>query len=86
MAVLFGSLIGFERQWLQRMAGLRTNSLVAVGFVVFSAMGSDHRRAPERRGGVEAGHIDPFTQDHAPLRESRRAAIRVGLLSPETQP
>src|SRR5580700_7001848 len=27
--------------------------------------GSDHRRAPERRGGVEAGHIDPLTQDHA---------------------
>ena len=41
VAVLFGSLIGFERQWLQRMAGLRTNSLVAVGaagFVVFSTM------------------------------------------------
>ena len=41
VAVLFGSLIGFERQWLQRMAGLRTNSLVAVGaagFVIFSTM------------------------------------------------
>src|SRR5580693_740702 len=41
VAMLFGGLIGFERQWLQRMAGLRTNSLVAVGaagFVVFSMM------------------------------------------------
>jgi putative Mg2+ transporter-C (MgtC) family protein len=41
VAVLFGGLIGFERQWRQRMAGLRTNSLVAVGaagFVVFSMM------------------------------------------------
>lgn len=41
VAVLFGGLIGFERQWRQRMAGLRTNSLVAVGaagFVVFSTM------------------------------------------------
>ena len=38
-ALLLGSLIGFERQWRQRMAGLRTNALVAIGasgFVVFS--------------------------------------------------
>src|SRR5690349_21646154 len=36
VAVLFGSLIGFERQWLQRMAGLRTNSLVVVGAAGFA--------------------------------------------------
>ena len=39
VAMLFGGLIGFERQWRQRMAGLRTNSLVAIGaagFVVLS--------------------------------------------------
>jgi len=38
IALLFGALIGFERQWHQRMAGLRTNALVslgAAGFVVF---------------------------------------------------
>src|SRR6202045_5401773 len=38
-ALLFGAIIGFERQWRQRMAGLRTNALVSVGaagFVVFS--------------------------------------------------
>ena len=38
-ALVFGSLIGFERQWRQRMAGLRTNALVAIGaagFVIFS--------------------------------------------------
>jgi len=41
LAVLLGSAIGFERQWHQKMAGLRTNALVALGscgFVVFSAM------------------------------------------------
>jgi putative Mg2+ transporter-C (MgtC) family protein len=41
LAVLLGSGIGFERQWHQKMAGLRTNALVALGscgFVVFSAM------------------------------------------------
>ena len=41
LAVLLGSAIGFERQWHQKMAGLRTNALVALGacgFVVFSDM------------------------------------------------
>lgn len=38
-ALLLGALIGFERQWRQRMAGLRTNVLVALGaasYTVFS--------------------------------------------------
>jgi putative Mg2+ transporter-C (MgtC) family protein len=41
LALLLGSAIGFERQWHQRMAGLRTNALVALGaasFVAFGAM------------------------------------------------
>ena len=40
-ALLLGCVIGFERQWNQKMAGLRTNALVALGaagFVVFSAL------------------------------------------------
>ena len=40
VALLLGGIIGFERQWRQRMAGLRTNALVSIGaagFVVFSA-------------------------------------------------
>ena len=40
-AVILGSLIGFERQWRQRLAGLRTNTLVALGaatFVVFAGL------------------------------------------------
>src|ERR1700736_4047505 len=40
-ALLMGAVIGFERQWRQRMAGLRTNALVSIGaagFVVFSTM------------------------------------------------
>lgn len=37
LAVAFslGSIIGFERQWRQRLAGLRTNTLVAVGAAIF---------------------------------------------------
>jgi putative Mg2+ transporter-C (MgtC) family protein len=41
LALVLGSAIGIERQWRQKMAGLRTNALVALGssgFVVFSAM------------------------------------------------
>ncbi|HYB08962.1 MAG TPA: MgtC/SapB family protein [Alphaproteobacteria bacterium] len=41
VALMLGSIIGFERQWRQRMAGLRTNALVAIGaasFVIFSGM------------------------------------------------
>ncbi len=41
VALLLGSMIGFERQWHQKMAGLRTNALVALGacgFVVFSGL------------------------------------------------
>src|SRR6266404_5373885 len=41
VALLLGCVIGFERQWHQKMAGLRTNALVALGscgFVVCSAM------------------------------------------------
>ena len=35
VAFLLGSLIGLERQWRQRMAGLRTNTLVCVGAALF---------------------------------------------------
>src|ERR1700751_3687098 len=41
LALALGSVIGFQRQWNRKMAGLRTNALVALGscgFVVFSAM------------------------------------------------
>lgn len=40
-AFLLGGIIGFERQWRQRLAGLRTNTLVALGaasFVVFAGL------------------------------------------------
>lgn len=47
-AFLLGTLIGFERQWRQRTAGLRTNVLVAVGAAAFADMGL-------RLRGVEGG-------------------------------
>jgi putative Mg2+ transporter-C (MgtC) family protein len=44
VAVLLGGAIGFERQWRQRLAGLRTNTLVSLGaaiFVVFESQFTD---------------------------------------------
>jgi putative Mg2+ transporter-C (MgtC) family protein len=38
IAFLLGIAIGVERQWRQRMAGLRTNALVAVGAALFSSL------------------------------------------------
>ncbi|MBF4991883.1 MULTISPECIES: MgtC/SapB family protein [unclassified Methylophilus] len=40
MAFICGSVIGFERQFRQRTAGLRTNVLVAVGAAIFVDMGN----------------------------------------------
>jgi putative Mg2+ transporter-C (MgtC) family protein len=38
-ALLLGGAIGLERQWRQRMTGLRTNGLVAAGAAMFIMMG-----------------------------------------------
>jgi len=49
-AVLGGALIGFERQWRSRGAGLRTNTLVAAGaamFVLIAQM-TPHESSPTR--------------------------------------
>lgn len=41
LAMILGMCIGFERQWRQRMAGLRTNTLVAVGAAIFMLMANE---------------------------------------------
>src|SRR3984893_16151016 len=58
-ATLLGASIGFERQWRQRMAGLRTNTLVAIGaasFVIFAGLfpseGSPTRVAAQVVSGI----------------------------------
>jgi putative Mg2+ transporter-C (MgtC) family protein len=38
VALVLGALIGVERQWRQRMAGLRTNALVALGAALFELL------------------------------------------------
>lgn len=39
-AALLGALIGLERQWRARAAGIRTNTLVALGAALFAIMGA----------------------------------------------
>lgn len=38
LAAGLGALIGIEREWNQKSAGLRTNTLIAVGSAVFTIM------------------------------------------------
>ncbi|WP_233279128.1 MgtC/SapB family protein [Microterricola pindariensis] len=38
--LMFGAVIGLERQWRSRLAGIRTNALVAAGSALFVVMGA----------------------------------------------
>lgn len=51
-AMLLGALIGAERQWRQRMAGLRTNALVATGAAIFIL--SSMSTSPDSPGRIAA--------------------------------
>ena len=47
LAVVLGALVGAERQWRQRMAGLRTNALVAAGAAMFVMLSALSARLPD---------------------------------------
>ena len=47
-----GALIGIERQWQARRAGLRTNALVATGATLFVLYAVGHQRQQPHQGGV----------------------------------
>jgi putative Mg2+ transporter-C (MgtC) family protein len=57
-ALILGALIGAERQWRQRMAGLRTNALVSAGaamFVMVSALAAHQDESFRIAGQVVSG-------------------------------
>jgi uncharacterized membrane protein YhiD involved in acid resistance len=54
-ALLLGAIVGLERQWRQRMAGTRTNALVAAGASAFVMAGSLLVDDPSATGRVEPG-------------------------------
>jgi putative Mg2+ transporter-C (MgtC) family protein len=41
IAIVAGGLVGFERQWHHKAAGLRTNTLVATGSAIFTLLSLD---------------------------------------------
>lgn len=59
LSLLFGALIGVERQWRSRMAGLRTNALVALGAALFELLALLLAASPTAR--LEHGAVD-FTR------------------------
>lgn len=59
VALVLGGLIGAERQWRSRMAGLRTNALVALGAALFELLALLLARSPT--AGIEHGAVD-FTR------------------------
>ena len=50
LALLLGSLIGAEREWRHKLAGLKTNALVCVGSALFTCIGYQ---------ASSMGHADP---------------------------
>ena len=57
------AVIGFERQWRNRLAGLRTNTLVALGaasFVIFAQLIPDGS-SPTRVAALETGYLVSVT-------------------------
>jgi putative Mg2+ transporter-C (MgtC) family protein len=38
LAAVLGAALGFEREWRQKFAGLRTNILIAIGSTLFTVM------------------------------------------------
>ncbi|MFN3597772.1 MAG: MgtC/SapB family protein [Rubricoccaceae bacterium] len=50
LALFLGAVVGAERQWRQRLAGLRTNALVSVGAAMFTLLATlvDNELSPTR--------------------------------------
>jgi putative Mg2+ transporter-C (MgtC) family protein len=51
-AIFMGAIVGLERQWRQRMAGTRTNALVAAGAAAFVMCGFLLGDDPSARGRI----------------------------------
>src|SRR3989442_14955643 len=57
LSLLFGALVGIERQWHHKTAGLKTNTLVAVGAASF-ALVSAHGFGPNTNAAqIAAGGV-----------------------------
>lgn len=75
MAVLLGGVIGFERQWRQRLAGLRTNTLVSLGRRDFRGFRWAMHRFQSNTGRRAGRHRHRFSRRQGDL-EGRRQCTR----------
>lgn len=57
VAVLLGGIIGFEREWNGKPAGLRTNILICIGAAAFTIMAPYLSSSPEAVTRMAAGVI-----------------------------
>src|SRR5690606_24460971 len=72
LATLFGAVIGFEREWRNRPAGLRTHILVCVGAATFALL------------TIEIMHIQTFEKETArfdPVRVIEAVTAGVAFLA-----
>ncbi|MEU5875038.1 MgtC/SapB family protein [Glycomyces sp. NPDC047369] len=69
LALLLGVLVGAEREWQGKPAGMRTHALIAVGAALFVLAG---------RYGF--GHIEPGTPGVDPARIAAQVVTGVGFL------
>ena len=80
LSVILGTLIGLERQWRQRMAGLRTNALVSLGATLFSILsikignGADARIAAYIVSGIGFLGAGVIMKDNVNVRGLNTAA------------
>ena len=71
-ALLLGAIVGLERQWRQRMAGTRTNALVAAEASAFVMAGTLVEHDPSAAGRV-ASYVVSGEVSSAPALSSRTA-------------
>ncbi|MDQ2682692.1 MAG: MgtC/SapB family protein [Chloroflexota bacterium] len=57
LALLAGALIGFEREWKKKPAGLRTYALVCQGCAIFMVLGILLSQEVSSSGSVDASRI-----------------------------
>lgn len=57
LALLLGSLVGFEREYIGKSAGIRTNALICVGSALFTLLSLHFPVLVGTQGGVDPSRI-----------------------------
>ena len=88
-AFVFGGLIGLERQYRQRTAGLRTNILVAIGAAIFvdaanRLTGHDGADDVEIKAVLTASAVDGDEMDKLITHIANKEYVSQAFWSPST--